>query len=133
MIWKISSPTRKLQISRFVPEKTSLSGKFKVLFSKVLLISNCRRTPLSLFESYRLTSTSFKLYLALNTARRTILNVHLYLWYKVNDLAGAFCLLLLPHVRTAIGHQIPGWYFSTAPRFLEVTCNLEEGLEWLLC
>ena len=34
-------------------------------------------------------------------------------------------------MRIVVGHQILGRYFSTAPRFLEVTCNLEEGLERL--
>ena len=33
-------------MSRFVPGKRSLSGKFKVLFSKVMLIFGWTRTPL---------------------------------------------------------------------------------------
>ena len=43
-----------------------------------------------------------------------------------------FRLSLLPRVGIATGHQLPGSYFSTAPRFLGMTCNLEEGLERLL-
>ena len=33
------------------------------------------------------------------------------------------------NVGIAIAHQIPGRYFSTARRFLELTCNLEEGCD----
>ena len=44
-----------------------------------------------------------------------------------------FLSILLPHVRIAIGQQIPGRYFFTAPRILEVIRNLEDGLKRLLC
>ena len=62
---------------RFVSGTALLSSKFRLFFSKALLIFNCARTPPSLLEPYWPTSTSTKLYLASHIARRTILNVPL--------------------------------------------------------
>ena len=54
------------------------------------------------------------------------------LTYQELQSSHAFRLSLLPRAGTDIGHQTPGRYFSTVPRFLEVTCNLEEGMIALL-
>ena len=72
----ISSPTREYGTPKLVPGKTSLSGKFRVLLLKALLIFDCVRTPLSLLGPYWQTSLNVKLYLASHIARRAILNVH---------------------------------------------------------
>ena len=54
---KIHLPLKKYGISRFVPGKTLLSGKFMALFSKAAYLTLCKNSTVIILEPYWPTST----------------------------------------------------------------------------